>query len=698
MSLTDWTRSETISAPDRIWVSWMTDPVGNIPAADREQLLLSTTKSTSTSIYQTLSYRDASGALRTQDVQTKNEDIKSTTKASVNQEWIAARLKYNLGLPSGNDSERSVRESFYITSTEGAVKVREVTTTYISYVALAGQLQGIPYWWTSPGTPPSTVFYDPPGGELISQYTVIDYQQVRTAEGRDVTRSQTSRWVALGLTSEGKSAFGKEMQVLKKFNAQTSAIINRRLSYYGELVFQGTDVEVSTGRVPVPIKPSDAELAASEVVNGGGGGTGDPGYVNPDPEVNNDRFITGRVIFDGQNYDDGNPTVTATYQMPFAPDDYFYYDSGVRKLHSSGARNAAIKFGQCEAALDIGHAYGQNIVTSFDLTPTLDLAPVYIRLAGIEGAFLLDAPSYAWGPEGMVVSSDLLLIGVTGYDGLSAPAASWLRLPVSPGSIGPAGSTTVEANPAKANTIAIPGGFDVRNLSSVFAALPTNGSDVFREWRDNSVVVPPTLVLESDTIAAGPTVAIVEFGYELDAGTDTETLATGPAVEFAWNTQVAAPVAAVTVAAMAPAVRTGVRVNAPAVAVSVSALAPGVSIGARVAAPVASIAVAAVLPERVGRPKIIIDAPTGEITVVGIAPTVATGTAIAVPAISVTLAGSVPIIATSIIIDAPSAVAITVAGIAPSIVAGIISANYWSDWSAQNYGWDADLLPDWWAD
>jgi len=648
MSISDWTRSETISAPNRIWISWTTDPVGNIPAAEREQLLLSTTKSNTTSSYLTLGYRDASGVLRTQDVQVKNEDIRSTTKASVNQEWIAARLKYGRGLPGGNDFERSVREMFYVASTDGPAMVREVTTTYISYVALAGQLQGIPYWWNVPGTPPGTVYYDPPEGEIISQYTVVEYQQVKTAEGRDVTRTLTSRWVALGVTSEGKSAFGQEMQKLRKFNVQTAAIINRRLGYYGELVFQGTEVQVSTGRVPVPIKPSDADLANNEVVNGGGGGGGggggndDTGFENPEPEVNNDKTITGRVIFDGQNYDDDNPTVTATYDMPFAPDDYFYYDGGTRKLQRSGARRAAEKFGQCEAALDIGHAFGQNIVTNFDLTPTLDLAPVYIRLAGIEGAFLLDAPSYAWGPEGMVVSSDLLLIGVTGYDGLSAPAASWLRLPVSPSSIGPAGVTTVESNPAKANTIAIPGGFDVRNLSPVFAALPTNGADVFREWRDNSVVLPPTLVLENDTIAAGPTVAIVEFSYELDAGTDTETLATGPAVEFAWLTQVTPPVAVATVAALAPAVRTGVRVSVPAAAVSLAGVAPTVASGASVAIPAAGVGVAGITPDLVGRQRTQVVVPATGVSVAGLAPSVATGVLVAVPAAGLTVAALAP--------------------------------------------------------
>ena len=225
------------------------------------------------------------------------------------------------------------------------------------------------------------------------------------------------------------------------------------------------------------------------------------------------------------------PVITATYNMPYAPDDYFYYEKSVRKLYRGGARRAAEKFGQTESALDVGHAYGQNIVTGFNETPTLDLSPVYIRLAGIEGAFLLDAASYAWGSEGMVVSSDLMLLGVGGYDGASAPATSWLRLPVAPATIGPASGTTIESSPVKANSINIPGGFDARNPGPTLAQLPTNGTDVFREWKSNTQLVPPALVLEQFAVAAGPQIILREFEYSLTLPTETISLATGPAVD-----------------------------------------------------------------------------------------------------------------------------------------------------------------------
>jgi hypothetical protein len=654
MSLLDWTKSETISQPDRITIKWKTEATGNTSEEEREQLLLSTTKSVSTSTFQSLSYTDADGNIKTQDVQQRKVDTKTTTKASINQEWISARLKFNRGLPAGNDDERSETDYEYQTSTDGPVLIKEVTRVFISIASLAGQLQGIPYWWSNPSTPTTYLYFDPPAGEIISQRTEVEYEQVKTAEGRDLTRTKTSRWVALGLTSEGKGSFERWMKVIKDLAIQSSSLISDSVLQWSELVFQGTEVQVSTGRAPVPTKPSDAELAAAEVVNGsesydltggtgeGGSGTDGTQYKNQEPQVNNDKIITGQLVFDEQNYNDSNPTVTATYQMPYAPDDYFYFDDDNRELQSSFATDAAIKFGQTEAALDIGHAYGQNIVTNFDFTPTLEMSPVYIRMAGIEGAFLLDGVSYAWGPEGMVVSSDLMLIGVTGYDGVTPPATSWLRLPVTPASIGPVGATTIEASPAKANTINIPNGFDVRNLASVFAALPINQSDVFREWRDDAAVITPALVLDREVIAAGPTIQAVEYPYELDAGTDAESIASGPVMDFVWATRVVTPAAAVTVAASAPAISTGVLVAVPAAGVSVAVVVPEIRKVLNLLMPAADVAVAALSPESIGKLRTNVFIPAANTSAAALAPLVVSGASATVPSSDIATAALIP--------------------------------------------------------
>lgn len=752
MSLLDWTKSETISPPDTITISWTTDATQTQAATKRVQTLSSSTKSTSTTSYTTLSYIDSDGNEKTQDVAVYKEDIKTTTKASANQSWITDRLKRNRGLPSGDDTERSVTKYEYVTSVDGPKLVKETTEVYISMAAFAGQMQGIPYSFTDPESTMLTdyLYYDPPDEEVLAHRTIVEHEEAKTVDGRTYTRTRTSRWIALGQVTESKEALLAFIKAVKGIGLLTLDIITSSLDKHTSLKFEGTEVQVNIGRAPVPAKPSDAELAASEVTNGSdipsdatptdvygndvgwtsyvpdnvdwktltGDSNGDgvpdwapyvpdqwqdydqdsngdgvpdwapyvpgdwqdyvtdPGdwqntaidsnndgvpdwaeevpvgwedfntsdteYTNPDPEVSNERLILGRVVFDGQNYNDGDPTVTATYEMPFAPDDYFYYDKRIRKLARGNATAAAIKFGATEAALDIGHAFGQNIVTSFDLTPSLDLAPVYVRIAGIEGAFLMDAASYAWGAEGMVVSTDLMLIGVTGYEGASPPSASWLRLPVAPSTIGQAGATTLESNPSKANSIALPGSFNPRNPGAVLASLPYTGVDVFREWRANAPVVPPSLVVDKLSISTGPTIKLKEYSYGLTLDEEVAELSTGPVSELEWLTQVVIPSAEVLVAALAPSISTGARVSVPAAATQLAALDPLVVSGASVAVPAAAVNVAAVAPDMVGRLRKEVLTPAADLTMAALVPGVSSGGSIAVPAVGVAIAGMVP--------------------------------------------------------
>ena len=102
----------------------------------------------------------------------------------------------------------------------------------------------------------------------------------------------------------------------------------------------------------------------------------------------------------------------------------------IRNLNPSRAQRRAEEFGLAQALLEAGHAYGFNVVTGFSELPTRDLAPVYVRVQGVEAAFLTDSVSYAWDSNGLVLSSDLLYLGATGYYGESPPSSSWVRLPV----------------------------------------------------------------------------------------------------------------------------------------------------------------------------------------------------------------------------------------------------------------------------
>jgi hypothetical protein len=335
----------------------------------------------------------------------KRRDTTTSTIAAVNSAYAAARYTFNRGFTNGSVTSTTETTYDYKLTPDGPQLIRERTEDQISYFAYLGQLDiGTDGY---EGLSPSSI-------QVVSQETIIEYETVKAFDGRDFTKTATSRWVAYGLTSEGKSAFGQLMNSLRENETiGVTGIVDAAARRFLGLRFQGTEIQTSFGLAPAPVKPDDQSILASE---------------NGDTR---EKFVEGFVSFQGATYDDGDVTNTATYDMPFAPDDIFEFQSGNFVSVPGGARDAAIRFGELEAALDIGHAFGQNIVTSFDKLPSFDLAPVYVRTAGIEAAFLLDAPAYAWDENGLVMSADLMLIGVTGYYGEDPPDNSWVRLPVS---------------------------------------------------------------------------------------------------------------------------------------------------------------------------------------------------------------------------------------------------------------------------
>jgi hypothetical protein len=367
--------------------------------------------------------------------------------------------------------------------------------------------------------------------------------------------------------------------------------------------------------------------------------TSDSDFTTTETEVSNDKVLTGVVLFNGSAFNPDDTTVTASYDMPFAPDDYFEYVKGIRKLIPGGATAAAQAFGRTESALDVGHAYGQNIVTGWNEAPTLDLSPVYVQLAGIEGAFLMDSSSYAWGPEGMVVSSDLMLLGVSGWYGSSQPTTSWVRVPVPV-----AGLQQVSAGTAgvgvKANSIVLPADFSARNPGPVLAALPSNGSDRFALYRGSQGLVAPTLELEQIRLATGPLLIVREFNYELTVEPEVAAIATGPVAEG--FTAARPPAAVISAATFAPVVLTGAVVAAPPVVVSTAVAAPAVAGGDSVDVPMAAVTVAALMPDLVGRQRAQVVVPAGEVNLAGFVPVVITPALVAVPTLSLTVAALAP--------------------------------------------------------
>lgn len=753
----DWSRSETISSPDEIVIEYSTTNAQG-QSEKKEVVLISTPRSLNTVYHAPVTYTDAEGKQQTREVITRKVDEKRTTVAAVNPAYIVWRLSQGLGLPVGDVFNITETTYEYVVSTEGPRVVREQVSDYMTEWQLAGSLAIEKY-----------NNYEPTADRFECNRTVTLYDEWTGPNGRAVTRRRISRWASLGLSQEGSQAVQRKLKSIKSFLSAaqdlTGANLEAVVNSSKRLIFEGTEVQIETGKLPVPEMPSAADRVADEIVNGSDttdtNGNGIPDWAQYDPSdpfdvdnngdgisdwvdleslyepddnerrTNNDftfddqvsqqaldfdpatglpidpisglpakaigsfqvdssgRLInpatgqpynppitvaidpvTGRPIDTGLGLlinpatgdifnpprfarvdpDSGLPifagdSVTATYEMPFAPDDTIEFVDGVRTLVPGGSEDAAELFGEVEAALDYGHAYGQNIVTAFGEMPTLTLAPIYIQLAGVEGAFLMDSVTYAWGSDGMVVSSDLMLLGVTGRYGNTTPSASWLRVPVPVASLRQINTAgTIEASPQKANTIAIPGGFDARNPAATLAALPTNGTDVFREWRDGDQLAQPVIKIKRNRLFTKPILKVGEFSYSLIPSSESAVLMTQPVLDFVWMVGVASPSAAVAVAAFAPSIRTGASIKPPAAVVSVAGRAPIVSNATVVAVPAALIAVAGRAPDQVGRPRTEINAPSAIVVLAASAPVVASQINVIVPAATMAVAGVVPTI------------------------------------------------------
>jgi hypothetical protein len=219
---------------------------------------------------------------------------------------------------------------------------------------------------------------------------------------------------------------------------------------------------------------------------------------------------------------------------------------------------------------------------------------------------------------------------VTGYTGASAPSSSWVRLPVASTGLNPTPVPDTDVT-VKANSIAIPAGFNPRDPASVaaaLAALPTNGSDRYAVSQpDDLLLIIPVLESESAEVMTGGFISAIEYEYALTLPAETFSLATGGFIEvFAGGV---VPAAEVTVAALVPGVSTGASVGVPAAGVAVVGLAPVVAAGISVLVPAAGIAVTALAP--VVTSEVSVTLPAAGVAVAALAPTVTAGAGVAEP-------------------------------------------------------------------
>ena len=346
-------------------------------------------------------------------------------------------------------------------------------------------------------------------------------------------------------------------------------------------------------------------------------------------------FVPGWEAYQADSNDDGVPDwaefvpdgstrsrtyVTASYEMPFAPDDFWLYDSADgQTLVRSGAGEAARKFGEIENTLRTGHALGVNVTSEAKALPTKPLAPIYLNAEGLVAGFLMNGVSWAFDANGLVVSADLLLMGVAGLDPAVEEAQAWVRLPGGTG-----GLQNLDLDPdlgglLPANTITMPEGLPEADRYRVFRWLPRNGEDVLGPalQPDRALLAPFTP--RSQMIGRSRHRAqLEEHPYRLST---TEELVGAVRVK----------------ATLEPVIRV------PLVAVGIAAYAPGVSgSGAVVSVPAASLALAGLELQLAGMPRTIVAAPSTVIELAAGGPAVSGGAAVESPAAVIAITGAAP--------------------------------------------------------
>lgn len=288
--MSGWTSNRTYAPPRTIVVRYV-DQQGQ-----QRSVSLTSTDVSETSIgYSTFTYINDEGATDSVDVAVLKTEIKVTTQASINGALVAGKLASGQPLPSGNATTRIETSYEYVSSTSGPVLAREVMTTMMTLSELAGGLAVPSYEYYTPGT-----------SQFVSIQRIAEYSTVILSGGGEATRSAISTWIAYGLTQEGQQSFNEQMKQLQSFALDPSDgrqyISNAVLSMTG-LVFQGTELRVERGRIPIPSKPSDQSIAR-DTINAGQGDR---------------KTATGTANYGSNN----GTTKTRDYDMPFAPDDFF---------------------------------------------------------------------------------------------------------------------------------------------------------------------------------------------------------------------------------------------------------------------------------------------------------------------------------------------------------------------------------------
>jgi hypothetical protein len=591
--LRDWTYDQTISSPKTFKIEYVRT-VSGVSTNVMESVKFSAV-STNVTKFEDVAYMDPEGVIRTESVAVLRVSETENRVGPANPtRWKSKRENGSPARAGDTLYARSETEYLNVPHPDGIRVQRETTTEFEPLIAFGGGL-GIQNW----------VGIDLGLSSVPVSRTVTIYEWDDVA---DLTKTTVSRWLAWGKTTEGAqgaAAFAKALEQLP--DVQRIPGIYALVDYATEWVFDGSEVRISQGRGTVQRRGTQQDRTRDALTR--------------DPVTSAPRGSWPMTV--SLNYGTGSVNSTTTYELPYPADDTLEaQDVDPVTLRSEivpgNVQEQARVFGETQNYLTYGHSNGVAITTEIRNIPTEPLGMMFIEAAGVAATFRANGTSWAWGSEGMIVGTDALLHGTAGTYAPPEFSDCWVPVPVAIASLPTLSAATTNGNPQPANTITTPVGFDPTAPGSLWASLPTNGTDLPATVRTVAAVIPPRNERIDLAAHSRTRVRVLSYPYALNLG--TTTLTAKSVSRMALVQEVSLPVTVVTVTALPPAVFATAWITPPVTVVTVTALPPVVG-QAGISLPVTTVTVTA-LPPTVEQIGAVIDLPLTTITVTGVPPIV----------------------------------------------------------------------------
>lgn len=412
--------------------------------------------------YVTIAYKDKDGKNQSQDVVGNTISTTTTCVGAVNPtRW---KSKLEAGSPPFAGTVLTKRtETFnkYQVTKDGPVEVEVTTFEYEPRIAFAGGLAIEDYKNIDLGT-----------GNVLVRKTIVEKLENKAA---DLTKQTTTVYQAWGATAGGKTVASVIAKTLKAVGNETTRIdgtytLVQRME---ALVCSGSEQTINIGRGTAPAQPTALEQQNDKLK----GLEGD--LKTNGPWNQNGGLLSG----DGNKFTDlsygtiGNST--STYDLQFGPDSYLRpalagetSDTGLMYVYASN-KDAAYLYGKAIYTILSGMANGKSITTELRNLPSEPMGTLYMEAAGTVGRFRANGITFAFDAQGLIVGCDAMLDGGVGL--LSGGSgADWFPMMV------PATGLSVvtpasRSNPALANTITAPNGFDPMTPGNIWSSFGTTG-------------------------------------------------------------------------------------------------------------------------------------------------------------------------------------------------------------------------------